>query len=53
MVVTRRKRFNWFENAMQFGFGLVFEASRLVWCGLIDEHTASWFGAVLVWILHH
>ena len=48
-----RKRFSWFENAMQFGSGSVFEAVGLVWCGLIDENTTSWFGAVLVWILHH
>ena len=28
-----RKRFNWFENAVQFDFGLVLEAVGLVWCG--------------------
>ena len=38
---------------MQFGSGLVLEAVGLVWCSLIDEHTTSWFGVVLVWILHH
>ena len=47
------KQFDWFENAIQFGSGLVFAVIGLVWCGLIDKHTTNWFGAVLVWILHH
>ena len=39
-----RNRFDWFENAMQFGSGLVFAVVGLVWCGSIDKHTTNWFG---------
>ena len=43
------KQFDWFENAIQFGSGLVFAVVGLVWCGLIDKHTINWFGLVRCW----